>query len=375
MISTQLYIIIHFSLYIQPTLGEWVLGSNGRVYFYSNLGHDDRTYEQAKLWCSRRDAAIVSVNDEAENNVLISNGNRGVFWIGLPCNDASSCDVRYMHWEDGHEVTFQNRIENVPSGRAVVIDTLDGRWRNANLNSQRLFLCEKADPCATAPCANGGTCRTDTTFEGDRTCTCPPMFTGANCEVDVDECASDAALCQHNISGTCVNTVGWYSCSCYEGYTGPECDVDIDECLSYPCVHGICRNTHGEFVCECAIGYEGEICDWQIVTEPVQHTAAPAAEDTSDESELKPEFIVGALVMLILTFLISAVAFKCWKGRYREQLNKETTISKISMDQLSMTGSAFSMKGGSAMSMTGSAMSMTGSAYPMAGSAYPMAQY
>ena len=40
--------------------------------------------------------------------------------------------------------------------------------------------------------------------------------TGRNCEVDVDECATNFYNCRSN--STCVNTEGGYNCQCQEGY-------------------------------------------------------------------------------------------------------------------------------------------------------------
>jgi len=44
-----------------------------------------------------------------------------------------------------------------------------------------LFTFIVAIPCASDPCQNGGTCANNADFT-NYTCTCPPAFTGANCE-------------------------------------------------------------------------------------------------------------------------------------------------------------------------------------------------
>jgi len=44
----------------------------------------------------------------------------------------------------------------------------------------------------------------------------PVSFTGASCETDVNECASNP--CQHG--GTCEDQVNGFTCHCPPGFTG-----------------------------------------------------------------------------------------------------------------------------------------------------------
>ncbi|HRE88458.1 MAG TPA: fibrinogen-like YCDxxxxGGGW domain-containing protein [Myxococcota bacterium] len=138
-----------------------------------------------------------------------------------------------------------------------------------------------ATPVCASPCLNGGTC------SSPNTCSCPSGFTGATCEVDIDECETNNGGCEQ----VCNNTSGAYTCECGSGYLlavdGRACD-DIDECLTDhggcgdpafttcannpgapptcddidECALGThdcgeaasCTNTSGGFTCECAAG-------------------------------------------------------------------------------------------------------------------------
>ncbi|XP_069594964.1 protein kinase C-binding protein NELL1 isoform X2 [Ranitomeya imitator] len=110
-------------------------------------------------------------------------------------------------------------------------------------------LCEEG-------CRYGGTC------VAPNKCICPPGFTGAHCEKDIDECAEGIIQC-HNHS-RCANLPGWYHCECRSGFhdngtysiTGESC-VDIDECTlrTHTCWNdSACVNLEGGFDCLCPSG-------------------------------------------------------------------------------------------------------------------------
>ncbi|GAA50962.1 neurogenic locus notch homolog protein 3 [Clonorchis sinensis] len=138
-------------------------------------------------------------------------------------------------------------------------------------------------------------CHCDPGFEG-KGCefkhACPTGLTGPNCTMDIDECLSGAAGCQH----LCVNTYGSFRCECHDGYQidprdpsrcvasetcetrctrgqgycdeqrrcqcysgfeGEWCEQDVDECRAgtHSCEQ-VCVNTQGAYECRCNQGYE-----------------------------------------------------------------------------------------------------------------------
>ncbi|XP_059150286.1 uncharacterized protein LOC131937109 [Physella acuta] len=136
--------------------------------------------------------------------------------------------------------------------------------------------CEsEVDACATRPCSLGQTC-TDLTAaqQGSNTTgyicgPCPVGYTdqAGRC-VDVDECLN-ASVCSHS----CTNTEGSFVCSCLSGFRLDNSDqrtcLDINECddkISH-CEHN-CTNSAGSYSCSCNHGYnldmDGHSCHMGI---------------------------------------------------------------------------------------------------------------
>nr|XP_018904563.1 PREDICTED: protein jagged-1b [Bemisia tabaci] len=119
--------------------------------------------------------------------------------------------------------------------------------------------CEVVDnPCATGPCANGGACRET---EGQFYCACTPGWTGPTCRINVDECSSEP--CQNG--GSCTDMVRGFRCTCPPGWEGNICQFDADECQGSPCMNAVtCQNLLGDYHCQCQAGWSGKNCDVNI---------------------------------------------------------------------------------------------------------------
>ena len=60
------------------------------------------------------------------------------------------------------------------------------------------------------------------------------LLQGVNCEVDVNECASNP--CQN--SARCEDGVNRYTCQCILGFDGVNCEVNADPCAGVTCLNG-----------------------------------------------------------------------------------------------------------------------------------------
>uniref|UniRef100_A0A671UN51 Sushi, von Willebrand factor type A, EGF and pentraxin domain-containing protein 1 n=1 Tax=Sparus aurata TaxID=8175 RepID=A0A671UN51_SPAAU len=141
------------------------------------------------------------------------------------------------------------------------------------------------DECDSTPCQNGGLCRDGM---GEFDCQCKPGFLGSLCEAEVNECASSPCLnegvcadgftgshCELEINeclsnpclneGLCEDLTGGYTCNCAVGFSGDRCEVNIDECLSAPCLNGgSCLDAVNNFRCQCVDGYRGHLCEVDV---------------------------------------------------------------------------------------------------------------
>eukprot|EP00064_Thunnus_orientalis_P015395 superscaffoldBa00002844_g15447 len=113
--------------------------------------------------------------------------------------------------------------------------------------------CEiQIDECQSQPCLNGGSCHD---YAGGFNCTCLPGFQGHQCKINIDECQEQP--CQNG--ALCIDGVNEYSCDCsHTAFTGRHCETPQPPCHSEPCFNNaICKDDQGNYSCEC---WPGSLC-------------------------------------------------------------------------------------------------------------------
>ena len=67
----------------------------------------------------------------------------------------------------------------------------------------------------------------------------------------LDPCSANSVSCTSTASGAL--------CTCQPGYSGATCQHDIDECASQPCQNGAeCLDMIDEYMCDCSLGFSGQ---------------------------------------------------------------------------------------------------------------------
>ena len=99
--------------------------------------------------------------------------------------------------------------------------------------------------------------------------------------------------CLHG--GICINELLNYDCYCSDtGYTGAHCEIDINECASNPCVYGNCIDDVNSYGCICESGFAGARCDMISVctADPCQNngTCLLYVADNSYQCDCTDEF-------------------------------------------------------------------------------------
>eukprot|EP00073_Rattus_norvegicus_P051904 XP_017454288.1 PREDICTED: protein crumbs homolog 1 isoform X2 [Rattus norvegicus] len=113
--------------------------------------------------------------------------------------------------------------------------------------------CLPLSACHSSPCLHGGIC--EDSYSSYR-CACLPGWSGAHCEINVDECSSSP--CVH---GNCSDGVAAYHCRCEPGYTGGNCEAEVDTCKSHQCANGAtCVSGAQGYSCLCLGNFTGRFC-------------------------------------------------------------------------------------------------------------------
>ncbi|XP_034295400.1 sushi, nidogen and EGF-like domain-containing protein 1 isoform X1 [Pantherophis guttatus] len=165
------------------------------------------------------------------------------------------------------------RYFNIPGSRTDdIVDVemttnvgIPGRWvfRIDDAQVQVGGCNNTTSVCLTLrPCLNGGKCIEDCiTGNPSYTCSCLAGFTGKQCQIDVDECASNPC---HN-KASCISGINSFSCWCAPGFKGATCEIEESPCKTKECQNGgECQITNTTAVCLCQPGYTGEDCEIEI---------------------------------------------------------------------------------------------------------------
>ncbi|CAF0901320.1 unnamed protein product, partial [Brachionus calyciflorus] len=130
------------------------------------------------------------------------------------------------------------------------------------------YCDKKFEPCKQLenPCnqkTGQGVCIDSANLDNPKnfTCSCSPMYTGANCEFVVEDKCLNSECNKYDPKAVCFELEDRFVCKCSTGFDGPECK-NIDDCESNPCQNnGTCIDGINQFTCKCDDKFEGKYCE------------------------------------------------------------------------------------------------------------------
>ncbi|XP_071532452.1 fat-like cadherin-related tumor suppressor homolog isoform X3 [Panulirus ornatus] len=333
---------------------RWDCGSGEGLVRVSTIGVNNDQWHFINL---TREGTISTLSVDGElssgaapgaNDIL--NMDSDFIYIGATINIQSTSGMSsYSHSSLGFvgcldQITIDGielpvSITGSSSGGAVL-------KRLANVDLQCPELLPPAGVCGSYPCLNGGTC---TEHGKSYNCTCPPRFTGAQCQVDTAPCSSSPCLnggkcivvghtyecqcpsklsgkrCEYGVfcnpnpcqnGGRCEEGADGPICKC-QHFTGAVCQLDIDECTRNPCQNGgTCLNFYGGFKCICSSNVTGEYC-----TEAIKKPPPPssALNITLEELVCILAVFLGCVVAMLL---LVAWQRRRWRHKRHQQNNR-----------------------------------------------------
>ncbi|KAK9511458.1 hypothetical protein O3M35_000110 [Rhynocoris fuscipes] len=213
--------------------------------------------------------------------------NGGLCIDGL---NSYSCNCTDTGYEGQHcELNIDECVSNPCKNGAQCRDLVKGYLCDCFPGYTGINCETDINECESNPCHHGGTCKersiisyyvpnytpnpnfmniTSSVFEqtfdystaAGYECVCMSGVTGANCEININECESSP--CRY---GLCVDHIDGYTCECEDGFEGEHCEIDIDECARYtPCVHGTCIDQRAGYFCSCDSKYGGKNCSVEL---------------------------------------------------------------------------------------------------------------
>ncbi|XP_078266856.1 coagulation factor IX isoform X2 [Rhinoraja longicauda] len=103
-------------------------------------------------------------------------------------------------------------------------------YKSREKTTEFWFAYKNLNPCQSNPCLNGGLCKLDSYLF---ICLCPPLWKGANCEIENLDCEYKNGYCQQYCSIS--RTTQMPTCSCGEGYRLNEDQQTCSVSEQYPC--------------------------------------------------------------------------------------------------------------------------------------------
>lgn len=196
---------------------------------------------------------------------LFSNSMTLTFGAKVSNTDWNPFENHHNHLQSAADVNYKIEKGTVGCIGRVGLDGFDlpKNEQGLHLHNARIGCdTQVMGPCLSAPCLNNGQC-VPKTDDNTYSCMCPQRYTGANCEIDLNACASNP--CPKGIP--CHNLYNDFHCTCPQGFTGKTCQLhgEWDPCITKPCgPFGTCQRQKASFICTCSDGFGGSFCSERV---------------------------------------------------------------------------------------------------------------
>uniref|UniRef100_H3CC85 Delta-like protein n=1 Tax=Tetraodon nigroviridis TaxID=99883 RepID=H3CC85_TETNG len=240
-------------------------GGRTELRFSYRFVCDEHYYgDGCSAFCRPRDDAFGHFTCGERGEIVCDAG-----WKGQYCTEPiclPGCDEEHGFCEKPGEckcrVGFKGRYcDECIRYPGCLHGTCQQPWQHCQEGWGGLFCNQDLNYCTHhKPCMNGATC--SNTGQGSYTCSCRPGFTGASCEVQVNECAGNP--CRNG--GSCTDLENTYTCTCPHGFYGNNCELSAMTCADGPCSNGgrCVDNPEGGYFCQCPRGHAGFNCEKKI---------------------------------------------------------------------------------------------------------------
>ncbi|XP_059403149.1 versican core protein-like [Carassius carassius] len=172
----------------------------------------------SKETASRKQEAAVQIEEAVTFSTEIPIQEEAQMTSSVPTTQSETA-IPFSSHEDVSEATLVKSSPSSAQNESTTHSTADLPYTMMG----QTFDISDVHSCSDDVCLNGGSC---VKIVGAQICSCPPGYSGDQCEIDIDECHTNP--CRNG--GTCIDGLNSFTCVCLPSYAGALCEQDTETC-------------------------------------------------------------------------------------------------------------------------------------------------